>query len=364
MWNRASLRTRITLFSALIIILVGGFLTGAFLHNAGDGFQPTIQQEGEVTGSDATIDLYRTASDPDNPRGLGKDFILRSLTYLAIAVFAGVAGAWFLARRTLRPISELSQRIESIDVNNLSEPIPVPKSEDEVARLTRSFNNMLHKLNSAFEGQKRFVQNAAHELKTPVTAILTNIEVLEMDEKPSQEDYKVVIKTVKENAERMSTLVQDLLLINVESRELFTRFSFRQLLEEIREELAQESEQRGISFAVRGDLELTGNRALLKRAFHNIVHNAIRYNRPGGSIDISCGDGQITIADTGIGIPSDKLDKIFEPFYCVDASRSRKLGGSGLGLAMVKQIFQQHQIQVQVSSVEAQGTRFTISLPT
>lgn len=363
MWNRASLRVRITLFSALIIVLVGGFLTGAFLHAASDGIRFTLQQGGEITSKDANIDLLNT-SDTAGPWNLGRQSILRSFAYLTVAILAGVAGAWFLARRALRPISRLSEVIESIDVNNLAEPIPVPPSKDEVARLTQSFNNMLLKLNSAFEGQKRFVQNAAHELKTPVTAILTNIEVLEMDAEPSQEDYKAVVKIVKENAERMSALVQDLLLINVESRELTSRFSFRQLLEEIREELALESQQRGISFSVQGDLKLVGNRALLKRAFHNIVHNAIRYNRPGGSIDISCRDGKITIADTGIGIPADKLDKVFEPFYCVDASRSRKLGGSGLGLAMVKQIFQQHQIQVQISSVEAQGTKFIISLPT
>lgn len=361
MWNRASLRTRITLSGALIIIMVCGFLTGILLDNAGDSFPPTTHGRGDATSGEVDNDLYITTAEPiqDLKQGLTQ----RSLIYMAATVLVGVVATWFFARRALRPLSQLSQLMENIDVNNLSQPIPVPQSKDEVARLTRSFNTMLLKLNFAFQGQKRFVQNAAHELKTPVAAILTNIEVLELDEEPSLEDYKDVIRVTKENTQRMSALVQDLLMVNVESMGHFTWFSFNLLVEEIREDLVQESEKWGVSITVQGDLMLQGNRTMLKRAFHNIIHNAIRYNRQGGRIDILCREGQITIADTGIGIPEDKLDMVFEPFYCVDASRSRQLGGSGLGLAMVKQIFDQHNFQVQLRSTESQGTKFTVSLP-
>ncbi len=362
MWNKASLRARVAALAALVCIAVCGLLVGALVHSAGDTFRPGAGEQGEVTAGGMAADLYRLAADAAQQER--RAFARQSLIWLAAAAAIGAGAAWFLARQAIRPVSELSRRIESIDVNNLAEPVPVPGSKDEVARLARSFNNLLGKLHDAFEAQKRFVQNAAHELKTPVTAILANIEVLELDEEPSIEDCREAIRAIKENAWRMSALVEDLLMFNVQCREFCARFSFRQLVEEIRAELAPESDKRGIAFAVSGDTELVGNRALLKRAFRNIIHNSIRYNRDGGRIDISCRDGQIVVADTGIGIPAPHVDKVFEPFYCVDASRSRQLGGSGLGLALAKQIFDQHKYKVEVRSAEAQGTLFIISLPT
>ncbi|NLO87652.1 MAG: HAMP domain-containing protein [Firmicutes bacterium] len=362
MWNKASLRARVAALAALVCIAVCGLLVGALVHSAGDTFRPGAGEQGEVTAGGMAADLYRLAAAAAQQER--RAFARQSLIWLAAAAAIGAGAAWFLARQAIRPVSELSRRIESIDVNNLAEPVPVPGSRDEVARLARSFNNLLGKLHDAFEAQKRFVQNAAHELKTPVTAILANIEVLELDEEPSIEDCREAIRAIKENAWRMSALVEDLLMFNVQCREFCARFSFRQLVEEIRAELATESDKRGIVFAVSGDTELVGNRALLKRAFRNIIHNSIRYNRDGGRIDISCRDGQIVVADTGIGIPAPHVDKVFEPFYCVDASRSRQLGGSGLGLALAKQIFDQHKYKVEVRSAEAQGTLFIISLPT
>ncbi len=348
--------------SAVLITALSVMLTGIMIVTAGDIFSRPHDRVIQPRDNTTVIDLYTASDSSAEMEARHRDFAWQSILYLVGVTALGIAAAWFIVRRGLRPISKLSQLIEDIDVNNLSQPLPVPASNDEVARLTISFNNMLAKLNSSFEGQKRFVQNAAHELKTPITAILTNIEVMELDEEPSLEDYKQVIKVTKDNAQRMSLLVQDLLLVNVESKEANVQFSFAQLLEEILADLAQEIQAKGIAITRQGDVLLRGNRALLRRAFLNIIHNAVRYNRQGGRIRIECIPGKIAISDTGIGIPAAELEKIFEPFYCVDPSRSRQLGGSGLGLAMVKQIFDQHNLKLSVASQENQGTTFAIIL--
>lgn len=360
MWNRLSLRVRYTLMSATLIIAVCAVLTGVLIYNAGVFSAPV--DTGKPT-TDTVIDLFRSedaaAAEYQANR---QEFIVQSVILTAAAAMMGIVCTWFIARRALKPISRLSGLIENIDINNLSQPLPLPASTDEVARLTKSFNGMLDKLNDAFLGQRRFVQNAAHELKTPVAAILANIQVLELDDNPSIEDYKETITAAKENAERMSALVQDLLLVNVESRPESVSVSFQELVEEILTDLAREIEEKQIEVFRAGNVTLRGNAALLKRAFHNLILNAIRYNHSGGSISIEACPEKIVISDTGIGIPSNHLDKVFEPFYCVDASRSRVLGGSGLGLAIVKQILDQHNIKVMAESPERGGTKFTLLL--
>lgn len=353
MWNK-NLRVKLALISAISIIAVSVFLTASMFIYAGKALKPTAD----------TIDTLLISPLPREDvfvfdKG---EFFLAGIASMAVAALVGIVCSWHFTRRALKPLSQLSSRLENTDVNNLPQSIPLPAGRDEVYRLAQSFNTMLAKVSAAIEGQKRFVQNAAHELKTPVTAIIANIEVLELDEDPGIEDYKQVVGATRENAARMHTLVDDLLMVNIQSREENSWFSFSEITDFL-DQLSRDIAEKKLEVTVEGDVDICGNKALLRRAFHNLVLNAVRYNKEGGRIEIRCREKEITISDTGIGIPADKADKIFEPFYCVDPSRSRKLGGSGLGLAIVKQIFHQHKIRVEVKSREKQGTTFTIKLP-
>jgi len=350
MWSKLSLRIRFTILSTLILFVISGVLTFILLSIAKNAF---VEPYKDLYQNDV-ITTYKIKSFYE----LFNTYTLKSIFYLFLILLVGVLSTWILSKQALKPVSDLSNQIEKIDINNLSKPITIPKTNDEVAKLTKSFNQMLVKINASYEGQKRFAQNAAHELKTPISSILTNIEVLELDDKPSVEDYQEVILIIKENAERMSSLVKDLMVLNVNSKEPYSSFLFSEL--DIQSNLKHEIENKNINISIEGDTLIYGNKTLIERAMVNIIHNAIRYNINHGKISIVCNKHQITITDTGIGIPQDQLKHIFEPFHCVDVSRSRKLGGSGLGLAIVKQIFDQHQIEVEVKSIEKQGTTFII----
>ncbi len=358
MWNKISLRTRVTIMSAIMISIVSTLLTSFIVINANISFNESFNQllkDNQLTAQANTLNqLYDMTINR---------FIIQNILFMLGIILIGFISAWFITKKALKPVHDLSATIEKIDVNDLSNPIPIPKSNDEISKLATSFNHMLDKLNVSFERQKRFVQSAAHELKTPIATILTNIEVMELDKKPRIEDYQEVIKVTKLYMERMSELVNDMLMMNIGTNEQYTKFMFSDL-NIMDTDLKKEILDKNIKVIIEGDIEIKGNKSLIKRAFFNIIHNAIRYNHENGKISIICKNKKIIIKDTGIGIPNKDLDNIFEPFYCVDPSRSRNLGGSGLGLAIVKQIFDQHHFKIDVTSKKMEGTIFTIHLET
>lgn len=390
MWSRMSLRLRLTVLTSLILVAVCVFLTLISIYNADQSFYPTYstiasRQFSQVP--DFNPELYQPGYTyyklqiPDINVGyavpsltLGEEaqlayrasqqsFAYSSVFYMIAIVIAGGVAVWFIAGRALKSVTLLSQTIQQIDGNNMSVQISVPESNDEVSKLTVSFNSMLSKLNGAFEEQKRFAQNAAHELKTPLAAILTNIEVMELEEEPDVHAYKEVVQVAKENTERMTMLVKDLLMFNSATIQAqYSVFDFSEILNQILADYADDIQLKHIKVSVSNDVMIRGNKAMLERAFSNIVQNAIRYNRDHGRITILCSEDEIWISDTGIGIPGDQLNNIFEPFYCVDDSRSRRLGGSGLGLSITKQIFDKHHMKIRAQSIENQGTTFIISL--
>ncbi|WMJ90523.1 sensor histidine kinase [Anaerocolumna sp. MB42-C2] len=372
MLSKISLRLRLTILTYSILVVACACLTTVSVFNAGNMFlkpikalsvQPTVPKPIiSDTETDENVPPT-TAYIYDMLQESKKGFTLQSILVMVAITGIGTILTWFVAGKALKPVTTLSKTVEDIDVNNLSTQIPVPYSKDEVARLTYSFNNMLTKISMAFESQKRFAQNAAHELKTPLSAMLTNIEVMEIDEdSASIEEYKENLLIVKQNVERMTALVTDLLALNVEKNHMdISRFSIRDLFVSILNDNDNDIKKKNISVNINGEREINGNRFMLERAFSNIVQNAIRYNHNNGSIIIYCSESGITISDTGIGIPSDKLPHIFEPFYCVDASRSRALGGSGLGLAITKEIFDKNGIKIDVVSTENKGTIFTVT---
>jgi len=357
MLNRLTLQKRFTLVAAGLFVLLSVVLTFALLMRASSLF--TLSELLAQNGADISSSNEETFSAL--LRSARRTYLIQSTLILFALLTAGTVLLWFLTKKMLRPVTRLTEVIENIDEDNLPESVDMPYKNDEVIKLTNAFNRMMKKINNTMEGQKRFVQNAAHELKTPLSSIMTNIEVLEMDENASVAEYKEVLSITKDNVERMNELVKDLLQMTQLEQKSQTTFSFKEM-SIFNPELLEEMKEKGIHLEQKGDTRLTGSKPLLERAFANIVHNAVRYNRKGGEISIICDDDEITIADTGIGIPADKKDKIFEPFYCVDFSRSRSLGGSGLGLSIVRQIFFQHDIGVSVESEEEKGTKFEIIL--
>lgn len=373
MLSKISLRLRLTVLTCSILAAACACLTIVSVFNAGNIFLKPIEfmtvQPAAPMPITSDTETTEETIPPTNAEAYRmfeaskKGFALQSILFMIAITGIGTISTWFVTGKALKPVTALSRVIEDVDENNLSTQIPVPHSKDEVARLTHSFNNMLTKIRMAFESQKRFSQNAAHELKTPLSAILANIEVMEIDEaSASIEECKEILHIVKQNAERMTTLITDLLVLNAAEKHMEVNcFSIRDLLLAILDDNDKDIQKKNIRVSIDGEKEVNGNRFMLERAFSNIIQNAIRYNHDNGAITIRCSESGITISDTGIGIPYDKLPHIFEPFYCADASRSRALGGSGLGLAITKEIFDKHSIKIDVASGENTGTTITVT---
>ncbi|HWQ42288.1 MAG TPA: histidine kinase dimerization/phospho-acceptor domain-containing protein, partial [Desulfosporosinus sp.] len=245
MLSKISLRLRLTILTCSILILVCACLTIGSVFSAGYTFYKPLEAIFVAPSSPVP-----TVTDPETVVQVApltnagairvfenskKNFTLQSILLMVVITGIGTILTWVVVGKALKPVATLSKIIEDVNENNLRSQIPVPRSNDEVARLTHSFNNMLEKLSAAFDSQKRFAQNAAHELKTPLSAILTNIEVMEIDEDSVNiDEYKETLLTVKQNAERMATLVTDLLFLNATPQYMDnSHFSIRDLLSSI-----------------------------------------------------------------------------------------------------------------------------------
>lgn len=377
MWNRLSLRARVTLLSALCLGVVCVVLTVLLVGNANRTYATPYAQLVETLPAQPVMDVAMPVSPVVATRmyelGVASTASAaytqaqstnahQSYWYMAGILLAGVALIWWISGRTLAPVRALKTQIEAVDEGNLSEPLPVPGRQDEVAALTRSFNSMLAKVGKAYEGQKRFAQNAAHELRTPISAILTNLEVLAINGETDPLEVQETLCIVRADALRMAALIEDMLSLGAAvSPDRTETFAFSDILEDILADHQAEMDQKKIVLLLSGNLSLSGDRPLLTHAFANILQNAIRYNVRGGQIRITCMQGGVTVSDTGIGIPREAIDRVFEPFYCVDVSRSRMLGGSGLGLSIARQIFERHGMRIAIASET--GTTVTVFTP-
>lgn len=297
------------------------------------------------------------------------DFAFAGLLCAIAIIIGGTGITYMVTGRALKPVTRLSKEIEEIDENNLYRQVQVPPSKDEVASLSISFNRMIHKLQKSFLTYKHFSANAAHELKTPLAAMLARIEVVQLSDPPILEEYTEALEDMRNNVERLNSIVHDLLQINAEMND-FKREVFRadELFQAIISEFFLEIQRKHIDVELQlEDVRLYGEKNLLHQAFSNIFLNALKYNKENGSIQIKAIQQSekttITITDTGIGIPEDQIDKIFDPFYSVDKYHSRELGGNGLGLSIVKAVIDKHNGQIQVQSEEGVFTTFMIELP-
>lgn len=280
---------------------------------------------------------------------------------MACLIVFGSALTYVFAAKTLKPLEQLTDTVNNININNLDEKIPIPGTGDEVDRLTESFNDMTTKLDQAYQVQKNFSANAAHELRTPLALIQTQVDVFQMREDRSLTEYTALLSSISESTDRLSHLVNDLLsFTNNQDVDMTRQVNLRELLEETAFELEESAAAKQIQITISGEGTVSGSDSLLQRAFFNLISNAIRYNVDGGSIMVQISGKRVTVADTGIGIPDEAKPNIFNTFFCVDKSRSRELGGSGLGLAIVKNIIEKHNGYIYVKDNDPQGSVFVV----
>lgn len=380
MMKKLSLRMRLTLLSALVMASVAVILTSMFLFGADRIFVRDLEQKMTFQPQDIIITSVKKEGVPNENMDLqevtvslkkaGTQFNLWGMAALFLVLILGTGATWLMAGHVLKPLKELSSAIEEIGGNDLSNRVEIQGRQDEIGRLARSFNHMMDKVSASFERQKRFSASAAHELKTPLATILVNLEVLELDGKTSPDRMEKVLTIVKANTERMIRLVEDLMrLTSDKDHEMEEKVELSEVFAITLYELSPLIRKKDLTVSIENtpDISLTGSRVMLYRVMSNLLENAAKYNREHGSISIVTGrdDNGVTvkIEDTGIGIPEEALPHIFEPFYRVDQSRSRAVGGAGLGLPLVKDIVEKHGGEVKVKSAAGEGTTFILRFP-
>ena len=306
-------------------------------------------------------------------------FMIKSLAVTIVVILISSLSTWFLTRKSLAPLRSLSKKISDIQAQNLSVSIDVPESHDEISKLTEAFNQMLARLNNAFDVQKQFSANAAHELRTPLAVMQTNLEVFSKKKEPSVSEYQTLFSTILEQTNRLSHLASILLdMTGMQRVKRSDTISLAALADEVLCDLAPIADQKQIKLSQsETDCIVTGSYLLLYRAVYNLVENAIKYNHSGGKVtekksqkkDLPAAHSKpadcalVEVTDTGIGISPEFQEKIFDPFFRVDKSRSRAMGGAGLGLALVNEIARQHGGLVKVLESSKKGSTIALILP-
>ena len=369
--KRWPLRIQITLLVGLVLTLACVALTVNSIYSARGYYSVLAGDPGPQLGAaEAEIappEGETVYLDPVSPYAVAtRSFSIQSVAVMLAVIVASVMLTYWLAGRLLRPLTGLTASIRAIDEGKLHQRVELPGAAGEVRELTESFNGMLDRLETSFEIQKNFAANAAHELKTPLAVLKTSLQVLELDEEPSPEDYREFAEAAGAGIDRLAGTV-DALMTMAQGGGEPEPVALRPLMELAFSELAARAEAAGVALSLSGDCpSVRGDRTLLYRAMYNLVENAVKYNRPGGRVETSIsqreGRTQVRVSDTGIGMSEESLRHAFEPFYRADRSRSQKIPGAGLGLSVVKSIVERHGGEIRLESTEGVGTTVTIIL--
>lgn len=391
-----SLQLKLTLLLSLLMIISCVLMYFFISHSAVSGMDGLqnymIKVDPQDGDSPITFNVDPKALFPQFEQEIQETkeaFLLRSVIATTIIILLSSVCTYFLTKKALTPLQKLTSEVSQIQAQNLSTQLEVPNSKDEIAQLTSSFNEMLTRLDNAFSTQKQFSANAAHELRTPLAVLQTNLEVFEKKQEPEMIEYRQLFTMIKEQTARLSQLVGTLLdMTNLKSVPRTDHVSLEELVDEVFCDLDPVAEKAGISIhfddsssqdlytdvhtpdasALNNNIRnITGSYVLLYRAVYNLVENAIKYNRPNGSVTVSVkeknGQAMILVKDTGIGISPENQKKIFDPFFRVDKSRSRAMGGAGLGLALVDSIAREHGGSVKVLESNEKGSIIALMLP-
>lgn len=383
--KKISLQWRLTILTTVLITVLCGCLT-FFLYKNGVYYIDTLQET--VTDQSAApeavyIDIPDNEWDDFAAQFATKvynsksDYRNRSLLITVVVALIGGAVTFFVSGRALKPLKEFSETVEKVQAQNLADYTIEENRIAELDRLRTSYNKMLLRLSESFETQRQFTGNAAHELRTPLALIQAQLDLYHTTEHPeSTAVAEETIQMVTEQNERLSKLVRTLLdmsELQIVSRN--DRIELHSLIEEVLtdlEPLAQEKKveliqkSQGAGAKADEELFLTGSDILIYRMLYNLVENAIKYNRENGSVTVSAirekNEVVLTVSDTGNGIDEAFREQIFEPFFRVDKSRSRELGGVGLGLAMVREVVRVHDGTIEVYTNKHSGTTFEVKM--
>ena len=285
----------------------------------------------------------------------------------AVTLLSGIL-AYFVSGRTLKPLRSFVSQVEKVQLNNLADMRIDEDVLPEFRQLSRSFNQMLERLNNAFAAQRQFTGNAAHELRTPLALMQAQLELFSAEHPDVQPETAEFLTLLREQTERLTQMTRTLLeMSNLRHVARNERIQLAPMIEEIFTDLAPLSDKRGVTLTAEGDGIMTGSDALIYRLIFNLAENAVKYNRPGGSVRVSVtqepGKLLLRVSDTGCGIPEEYQRSIFQPFFRVDKSRSREFGGAGLGLSLVWEIAELHGGSVWVEESSEKGTTIAVGLP-
>ena len=383
--KKISLQWRLTILTTVLITVLCGCLT-FFLYKNGVYYIDTLQET--VTDQSAApeavyIDIPDNEWDDFAAQFATKvynsksDYRNRSLLITVVVALIGGAVTFFVSGRALKPLKEFSETVEKVQAQNLADYTIEENRIAELDRLRTSYNKMLLRLSESFETQRQFTGNAAHELRTPLALIQAQLDLYHTTEHPDSTTVAgETIQMVTEQNERLSKLVRTLLdMSELQTVSRNDRIELHSLIEEVLtdlEPLAQEKKveliQRSQGAGAKADEELflTGSDILIYRMLYNLVENAIKYNREDGTVTVSAirkkNEVILKVSDTGNGIDEAFREQIFEPFFRVDQSRSRELGGVGLGLAMVREVVRVHDGTIEVYTNKHSGTTFEVKM--
>ena len=377
--KKMSLQWRLTCIITLYIAVICGCLTMLVYKNGVyyiDSLKETVDARGDEKADD-TDEIYISIPE-DNWDDFANDFSVQvynnktdyrknSLIISAVLALLGGVATYFISGHALRPIREFSDKIEEVQAQNLADSKLEENKVKELNQLSVSYNKMLGRLSDAFEVQRQFTANAAHELRTPLALMQVQLDSYNSGQHPGSDAETVqTIKMVTEQNDRLSKMVKTLLdMSELQTVSRDETIMVDALVDEVLADLEPLAREKDVELT--GNCEaitIVGSDILIYRLVYNLVENAIKYNHPGGQVTVSASRKEkgvcLSVTDTGNGIPEELRERVFEPFFRVDKSRSRALGGVGLGLALVHEIVRVHDGSITVRTNPSGGTVFEV----
>ena len=379
--KKMSLQWRLTCIITLYIAVICGCVTMLVYRN-GVYYMDSLQEAVDTRGDDQPDDaeeIYISIPE-DKWDEFANDFSVQvynnkadyrknSLIITAVLALLGGVATYFISGHALRPLREFSDKIEKVQAQNLADSRIEENQVKELNQLSVSYNRMLERLSDAFEIQRQFTANAAHELRTPLALMQVQLDLYHSNSHPGNDaDTVQMIKMVTEQNDRLNKMVKTLLdMSELQTVGRDDEIILDALVDEVLEDLEPLAEGKNIRLIGKcKDITMVGSDILIYRLVYNLVENAIKYNHSGGQVTVTADRREkhvyLSVKDTGTGIPEELKERVFEPFFRVDKSRSRELGGVGLGLALVREIVRVHDGNITVKSNPSGGTIFEVVL--
>lgn len=377
--KRMSLQWRLTCITTLCIAIICGCLT-MFVYKNGvhyiDSLQDAVESQGDEKGNKSD-EIYISIPDDKWDEFADEfsvqvynnkaDYKRNSLIITVLLALLGGVVTYFISGHALRPIREFSDKIEEVQAQNLSDSRIEENNIKELNQLGISYNKMLERLSEAFEIQRQFTANAAHELRTPLALMQVQLDLYNSAAHPGNDaDTLQTIKMVTEQNDKLNRMVKTLLdMSELQTVGRDDKIVLDAIVEEVLADLEPLAQEKNIKLIGKcEDATMIGSDILIYRLVYNLVENAIKYNHPLGQVTVTAYQRKkhvyLSVEDTGSGIPKELRERVFEPFFRVDKSRSRELGGVGLGLALVREIVRVHDGSICIKSGSAGGTIFEV----